>query len=52
MADLLVTLDRPELLQQIDRTRDELRMALVTVAAETIRASREDEAHVARGENC
>ena len=48
MGDLLVTLDRPELLQQIDRTRDELRVALAAVAAETIRASREDEAQVAR----
>ena len=52
MGDLLVTLDGPELLQQIDRTRDELRVALATVAAETIRASREDESgvwHVSEG---
>ena len=48
MGDLLVTLDRPELLQQIDRTRDELRVALATVASETIRGTREGDAHVAR----
>jgi multidrug resistance efflux pump len=48
MGDLLVTLDRPELLQQIDRTRDELRVALATVASETIRGTREGDAQVAR----
>ena len=48
LGDLLVTLDRPELVHQIDRTGDELRVALATVASETLRARWEDKARVAR----
>ena len=44
LGDVLVTLDRPELAQQIARTSDELRVALATVSAAAIRLRWEEDA--------
>ncbi|MFO0913136.1 MAG: biotin/lipoyl-binding protein [Pirellulales bacterium] len=48
LGDLLVSLDRPELTQQLARTSDELRVALATVASETVRLRWEQESRTAQ----